>query len=148
LRFHVPHDIATPAESDKPVAPIIARCGPLTAPESDGKMWHRRIEDRSLPSNTPRQLAFVSREALEKAREGLQRLAESRNPNAAVPKRMTRPHAVRALRREIAAAIRKGYEVDDVLAVFKEQGIAVEAKSFREYWRQARKKKTNHTEIA
>lgn len=115
-------------------------------PESVGMMGRRTIEVSTVSSNPHRQLAFVSREALQKTREGLQKLAESRNPNAAVPKRMTRPHAIRALRREIAAAIRKGYEVDDLLAVFKEQGIEIDAESFREYWRQARKKKSNSSE--
>jgi hypothetical protein len=117
----------------------------LTEPEAVGKMWRQTTEDRTLPSNTPKPFEFVTREALQKTREGLQKLAEIKNPNAAMPKRMTRRHAMRVLRREIAAAIRKGYEADDVLTVFKAQGIEINAKTFREYWRQAHKKKTHST---
>ena len=87
------------------------------------------------------QIPFVSRESLQKVRERIKTLAETRNPNASVPKKVSRPGAVRALRREIAAAFRKDYEVEDLLAQFALEGIEIDAESFREYWRQARKKK-------
>lgn len=89
-----------------------------------------------------RQLPFVTREALQKIRDGLKNLAETRNPNAAVPQRVSRPGAVRALRREISAAFKKDYEVEDLLAIFSQQGIEIDPESFREYWRQVRKKKS------
>ena len=87
------------------------------------------------------QLPFVTREALQKARDGLMKLAETRNPNAAIPQKITRPGAVRALRREITAAFKKDYEVEDLLRIFSEQGIDIDPSSFREYWRQVRRKK-------
>jgi hypothetical protein len=89
-----------------------------------------------------RQLAFVSRDALQKVRDGLKTLAENRNPNAAMPQKVSRPRAIRALRREIAAVFKKDYAVDDLLAIFSQEGIEIDAESFREYWRQARKKKS------
>jgi hypothetical protein len=89
-----------------------------------------------------RQLPFVTRDALQKVRDGLKSLAETRNPNAAMPQKVSRPRAIRALRREIAAAFRKDYEVEDLLAVFSQQGIDIDPESFREYWRQTRKKKS------
>lgn len=89
-----------------------------------------------------RQLPFVTREALQKVRDGLKNLAGIRNPNAAIPNKVSRPRAIRALRREISAAFKKDYEVEDLLAVFSQQGIEIDPESFREYWRQARKKKT------
>lgn len=90
-----------------------------------------------------RQLRFVSRESLQKAREELGKLAETRNPNATIPQKVTRPRAIRALRREIAATFKKGYEVEDVLAALSQQGIEIDPVSFREYWRQANKKRTS-----
>jgi hypothetical protein len=94
-----------------------------------------------------RQLPFVTREALQKTRDGLTKLAETRNPNAAIPQKITRPGAVRALPREIAAAFKRVFEVEDLLRVFSEQGIDIDPGSFREYWRQVRKKKTGSDRV-
>lgn len=88
-----------------------------------------------------RQVVYLSRDSLAKVREGLVRLAETRNPNASVPPKVTRPQLVRILRREIAAALRMEYEVEDVLALLSQHGIELDARTFREYWRQLRKKK-------
>jgi hypothetical protein len=79
---------------------------------------------------------------LRNVREGLARLAESRNPNAAIPQKVSRPQLIRFLRREIAAVFRMEYEVEDLLALFREHGVDLNARTFREYWRQACKKKT------
>jgi len=89
--------------------------------------------------------AFITREALQKIRDGLKALAQKRNPNATVPKRVSRPRAVKALRAEISAALKKRYEVEDLLAVFRQQGMEIDPKSFREYWRDARKKMTGES---
>jgi hypothetical protein len=84
---------------------------------------------------------YLSRDSLEKVREGLMRLAETRNPNAAVPPKVTRPQLVRILRRESATALRMEYEVEDVLGLFSQHGVELDSRTFREYWRQLRKKK-------
>jgi hypothetical protein len=88
-----------------------------------------------------REVTYVTREMIHKLRESLTRVAETRNPNAALPQKVSRPRAIRALRKEITAVFRRGYEVEDLLASFKEQGLEIDAASFREYWRQTRKKK-------
>ena len=51
---------------------------------------------------------------------------------------MTRPQFVKALRREIAAAFKQGYVVEDIVTLLTEQGIDIEATTFRRYWRRAK----------
>ena len=51
---------------------------------------------------------------------------------------MTRPQLVKALRREIAAAFKQGYVVEDIVTLLTEQGIDIEATTFRRYWRRAK----------
>ena len=96
---------------------------------------------------TRRPFPSVSREAIQKLRERLADLAKTRNPNAAIPSRVSRPRAVQILRREIAAAFRKGYEIEDLLAQFAQAGFEIDAESFREYWRETRKKKSGSNGI-
>ena len=95
-----------------------------------------------------RSLAFVTREALQTARQELQKLAETRNANAAIPPKVTRPRAIRALRSEIATAFKQGYEIADVLTVLSEHGIDIPADTFREYWRQVKRKRARSRNTA
>jgi len=89
-----------------------------------------------------RQVLFVTRESLQNVREGLAKLGESRNPNADIPQKVSRPQVIRALRREIAAVFRMDYEVEDLLAVLRQHGIDMDSRTFREYWRQAQRKRS------
>lgn len=83
----------------------------------------------------------INRDAVRKVREHLTTLAESRNPNASVRPRVSRPQLIRALRREIAAAFRMEYDVQDIIDVLAQQGVDIDRRTFREYWRQAQKRK-------
>jgi hypothetical protein len=99
----------------------------------------RRANDRrctilSTDSRTP----TISRESLQQAAGRLRRLAEKRKPESTIPHMMTRPHLVKALRREIAAAFKQGYVVEDIVTLLTEQGIDIEATTFRRYWRRAK----------
>ena len=114
----------------------------LTRARLHGIAGLQRLEVSSDLMTGRRQLTLVSRDALQKVRDKLKTLAEKRNPNAAIPQKVSRPRAIRALRREISAVFKKNYEVDDLLAVLSQEGIEIDAESFREYWRQARKKKS------
>jgi len=46
----------------------------------------------------------------------MEKMAETRNPNAAIPKKITPPRLIRALRPEITAILKQGYDVDDIVA--------------------------------
>lgn len=93
--------------------------------------------------STRRQVQVFTRETIQKLRERLTSLAKSRNPNATLPQKITRPQAIKVLRKEIRAVFERDYEVDDLLEIFKEQGLEIDAASFREYWRQTKQKKTS-----
>lgn len=88
-----------------------------------------------------RQPGRIDRDAVQKVREDLTKLAESRNPNASVPPRVSRPQLIRALRREIAAAFRMEYDVQDIIDVLAQQGVDIDRRTFREYWRQVQRRK-------
>jgi hypothetical protein len=95
-----------------------------------------------------RSLAFVTREVLQTVRCELQKLAETRNANAAIPLKVTRPRAIRALRSEIAAVFKQGYEIADVLTVLNRHGIDIPTDAFREYWRQVKRRRAGSRNTA
>lgn len=90
-----------------------------------------------------RHRSIITRDLFQQTRVQLQRMAQTRNPNAAVPKKITPPGLIRTLRREIAAILKQGYDVDDIVAVLGEQGIVLNARTFMEYWRATRRKRTD-----
>jgi len=83
-------------------------------------------------------MTFVTRDVLQQARADLRRLAETRKPQAVIPEKVTRPHMIRALRGEIRAAFKRGYEIEDIITLLGQHGIAMDAETFRRCWRQAR----------
>ncbi len=89
-----------------------------------------------------RRVAFFSPEALNNARERLKQLAQVRNANGTIPKKITRPRLIRELRSEITAALKKGYEFEDILAILNQDGIDIHEGAFREYWRLAKRRKS------
>ncbi len=90
----------------------------------------------STASRTP----TISREALQQAAGRLRRLAEEKKVEPTIPDKMTRPQLVKALRGEIAAAFKQGYVVEDIVILLNEQGINIEATTFRRYWRRAKQR--------
>jgi hypothetical protein len=84
------------------------------------------------------QMTFITRDVLQQARAGLQHLAQTRKAQATIPEKLTRPHLIRALRGEIRAAFKRGYEIQDILALLGQHGVAMDAETFRRCWRQAR----------
>ncbi len=82
-----------------------------------------------------RQIIFLTRETLQTAKADLLKKAETKNPNAALPEKLSRPHIIRALRAEIAAMFRQGYVVEDIIGVLADNGIPMDPRTFREYWR-------------
>jgi len=89
-----------------------------------------------------RQRTIITRDVLQQTRVQLQQMAKTRNPNAAIPKKITPPGVIRALRPEITAILKQGYDVDDIVAVLGEQGILLNVRTFREYWRALRRRRT------
>jgi|GEM_PF-6926100 len=87
-----------------------------------------------------RQIVFVTRETLQTVKAHLLKKAETKNPNAALPQKLSRPHIIRALRAEIARMFRQGYAVEDVIAVLADNGIPMDPRTFREYWRVTKRK--------
>jgi len=47
---------------------------------------------------------------------------------------------IRALRGEIAAMFKQGYELEDVTTVLVDHGIEIDPRAFREYWRGVRRR--------
>lgn len=91
-------------------------------------------------TDTLRRIPYVTREVVQQAKAALQRIAETRNPNAAIPQRISRPSVVRALRGEIATMFKQGYELEDVTAVLIDHGVDIDPQAFREYWRAVRRR--------
>ncbi len=79
----------------------------------------------------------ISREVLQQAAGDLRRLAEKRKPKETIPPILTHPQVIKVLRPEIAAVFKQGYEVADIIALLSQQGINIEATTFRTYWRRA-----------
>lgn len=86
-----------------------------------------------------RPVAFVTGEVLQQAMEEMRRIAATRKPHGTIPKRVTRPHLTRALRGEIKAMFKQGYEVEDVTALLGQHGIEIDTATFRRYWRQTKR---------
>ena len=95
----------------------------------------------STTSRTP----TISRESLQQAAGRLRRLAEQKKVEPTIPSTMTRPALIKALRREIGAAFKQGYVVEDIVTLLNEQGIDIEATTFRRYWRRAKSSPSRST---
>lgn len=93
------------------------------------------------------QRTIITRDLFQQTRVQLQQMAETRNPNAAIPKKITPPGLIRALRPEITAILKQGYDVDDIVAVLSNQGILLNARTFREYWRAVKRKRTRRHNV-
>jgi len=63
-----------------------------------------------------RQRTIITLDVLQQTRVKMEKMAETRNPNAAIPKKITPPRLIRALRPEITAILKQGYDVDDIVA--------------------------------
>lgn len=90
-------------------------------------------------------MTFVTRDVLQQAKADLQHMAETRKPQATIPEKLTRPHLIRALRAEIRAAFKRGYGAEDIVELLGQNGIAMDAETFRRCWRQARSAKSLRT---
>jgi hypothetical protein len=88
-----------------------------------------------------RRIDYVTREAFQSALERVKQLAHVRKPSGTIPKKITRPRVIREMRGEIAAALKKGHEIEDIVAAICLDGIDIDVQAFREYWRQAKRKK-------
>jgi len=88
-----------------------------------------------------RRIDFVTREAFQSAHDRVKQLAHIRKSNGTIPKKITRPRVIREMRGDIAAALKKGHEIEDIVAAICLDGIDIDVGAFREYWRQAKRKR-------
>jgi hypothetical protein len=88
-----------------------------------------------------RRIDYVTREAFESALDRVKQLTQVRKSSGTIPKRITRPRVIREMRGEISAALKKGHEIEDIVAAICLDGIDIDVGTFREYWRQAKRKR-------
>jgi hypothetical protein len=88
-----------------------------------------------------RRIDYVTREEFESAHDRVKQLAQVRKSNGTIPKKITRPRVIREMRGDIAAALKKGHEIEDIVAAICLDGIDIDVATFREYWRQAKRKR-------
>jgi hypothetical protein len=88
-----------------------------------------------------RRIDYVTREAFQSALDRVKKLAQVRKSSGIIPKKITRPRVIREMRGEIAAALKKGHEIEDIVAAICLDGIDIDVQAFREYWRQAKRKR-------
>ena len=88
-----------------------------------------------------RRIDFGTREVFQSAHDRVKQLAQVRKSNGTIPKKLTRPRVIREMRADIAAALKKGHEIEDIVAAICLDGIDIDVGTFREYWRQAKRKR-------
>jgi hypothetical protein len=88
-----------------------------------------------------RRIEFVTREAFDSAHDRVKQLAQVRKSNGTIPKKISRPRVIREMRSDIAAALKKGHDIEDIVAAICLDGIDIDVGTFREYWRQAKRKR-------
>jgi hypothetical protein len=88
-----------------------------------------------------RRIDYVTREAFQSALDRVKQLAQVRKSSGTIPNKITRPRVIREMRGEIAAALKKGHEIEDIVAAICLDGIDIDVQAFREYWRQAKRKR-------
>ena len=85
----------------------------------------------------------ITREILQETMADMRRLAETRKPNGALPRAVTRPQLIRTLRGEIAAIFKQGYDIEDVIELLGQHGIQIDFETFRRYWRRSKRARSN-----
>lgn len=80
----------------------------------------------------------ITRDVVQKITVDMRRLAETRKTDDGIPRLVTRPQVVRALRREIGAVLKQGYDIEDIIALLGQHGIEIDPVTFRRYWRRAK----------
>ena len=99
------------------------------------------MEAETIVTQGKRRLDFVGRDDFLSAQDRVKKLAQVRPTKGSIPKKITRPRLVREMRAEIAAALKKGHEIEDIVAAICVDGIDIDVDAFREYWRQAKRKR-------
>ena len=89
-----------------------------------------------------RRIDYVTRDAFQSALDRVKQLTQVRKSSGAIPKKITRPRVIREMRGEIAAALKKGHDIEDIVAAICLDGIDIDVQAFREYWRQAKRKRS------